>query len=282
MNTIIRMALFSVCASLLMTSGRMAAASITPIDDAQCQNMKDHGTMPDTNSDTPDSEKPPVGCNRLRNVHFQHIDFKGNTHTGILVVLDVIAESTQSIFDQLYAMRFPIAQAMPMEHFDGNDDHAMEANNTSAFNGRRIAGSTSWSKHAYGVAIDLNPLQNPVLYPGKNGTIIVKPLAATGTYINRLDARPGKAARPGMAEQVIDLFAQHGFIHWGGYWDSPMDIQHFEVGTVNFVRTLASKPLEQGKIIFEKYIEDYKQCIYGKKEEDKARDRAECINRISN
>lgn len=265
----------------LIVSVNISFAVITPVDDVQCRVMKEHKTMPDPGPDAPFSDRPPVGCDRLRNVTFRYIDFAERTQDGTVVVLDVLARNTESIFNALYAMRFPIARVTPMEGFDGDDDRAMEADNTSAFNGRRIAGSTSWSRHAYGAAIDLNPLQNPVLYPGKDGSVAVKPVAAAALYINRLDQRLGKEARPGMAEPVIDVFARNGFIRWGGYWDSPIDLQHFEIGTGAFVQRLVALSPAEGEKAFQQYVADYNQCIRKKGGKDRGRDRADCIEEMA-
>ena len=127
-------------------------ANVTPLSPSQCQAMIGKGVM---------STKAPVQCDRLRNVTFKHYTFDGKTATGKLVVLDAVAPHVERIFDELYQQGFPIAQAKPIEYYAGNDVKSMDANNTSAFNYRPIAGKSSLSLHAYGVAIDINPLQNP-------------------------------------------------------------------------------------------------------------------------
>jgi hypothetical protein len=115
----------------------------------------------------------------------------------------------------LHQRGFPLARAKPIEHYHGDDAASMQDNNTSAFNNRPIAGGGPPSLHAYGLAIDINPLQNPFVQPDQQGSARVSPPAATA-YLNRLAVRPGKPVRRGMAEDVTDLFAEYGFTVWGG------------------------------------------------------------------
>jgi hypothetical protein len=146
----------------------------------------------------------PVGCDRLQLVRFSYLGFDGATHEGgELVVLDAVADHVLAIFVALRSRAFPIASAKLMNHYRGSDDASMAANNTSAFNVRRVEGTNSISLHSYGVAIDLNPIQNPYIERGARGIQIDPP--AGKSYVRRQDQRPG------MAEAVIELFAHHGF-----------------------------------------------------------------------
>ena len=136
-------------------------------------------------------------------------DSTGATHDdGELVVLDAVADHVLAIFVALRNRGFPIASAKLMNHYRGSDDASMAANNTSAFNVRRVEGTNSISLHSYGVAIDLNPIQNPYVERGARGLEVDPP--AGKSYLRRQDQRPG------MAETVIDVFAHHGFAQWGG------------------------------------------------------------------
>lgn len=104
-----------------------------------------------------------------------------------------------------------------MREFRGDDSASMDANNSSAFNARPITGGGGWSKHAYGVAIDINPVQNPFLEFDSNGTITVKPSQSATSYVNRTRFRArDEIERRGMAEDVVELFAHHGFMIWEG------------------------------------------------------------------
>jgi hypothetical protein len=111
--------------------------------------------------------------------------------------------------------------------------------------------------HAYGLAIDINPLQNP--YAKRAGDKLVFSPPAGVRYANRLNDRPGKAPVPGLAESVIDVFANEGFLIWGGYWDDPIDYQHFQVSG-RLAEQLARLPQPQAQLLFEQYVGRYRDC----------------------
>ncbi|MDG5473993.1 M15 family metallopeptidase, partial [Jeotgalibacillus sp. ET6] len=69
-------------------------------------------------------------------------------------------------FSALFTQRFPIRSMRLVDDFGGDDDQSMAADNTSAFNCRPVAGSNHWSQHAYGRAVDVNPLENPYIHRG--------------------------------------------------------------------------------------------------------------------
>jgi D-alanyl-D-alanine carboxypeptidase len=184
------------------TAQRVNDDGVEGISPALCVDMKRRHVL---------NPGAPVGCERLSLVKFSYIGFDGEKHRdGQLVVLDALADHVFRIFEALRERQFPIARARLMNEFDGNDEASMDNNNTSSFNVRRIIGGGSISMHAYGAAIDLNPLQNP--YLKRSAELLSVSPKAGGDYLNR------KNFRPGMAEAVVDLFAQHGFSVWGGYW----------------------------------------------------------------
>jgi D-alanyl-D-alanine carboxypeptidase len=129
------------------------------------------------------------------------------------VVTQVVA-----VFRRLYGARFPIRRMVPVASYRGSDDRSMAADNTSGFNCRVVSGSTSWSMHAYGEAIDVNTVENPYVDRG-----VVKPPGA-GRYLDRSRVRPGMALAGGT---LVRSFAAAGW-SWGGVWSSP-DYQHFSV-----------------------------------------------------
>lgn len=216
---------------------------ISPMSKESCADMRLHKTL------RVDSA---VDCQRLALLQFDYFGFDGRLHDdGELVVLDAAADHVANIFDALLKMHFPIQQAKLLNHYDGDDDASMADNNTSAFNDRMVSGGTSISVHAYGLAIDLNPIQNPFLQR-QHGTLEVSPKAGEG-YLNRANVRPG------MAEAVVDLFAENGFSIWGGDWKNPIDYQHFQVGR-DLARRLAESSSANAKAIFEMQIEQYRRC----------------------
>ncbi len=223
-----------------------AAAGVAPLTPQQCARMQETKVL---------SAENPAPCARLAQVSFRYRDFQGKLHDdGRVVVLDAVAPQVQDIFDELLARGFPLQMAQPLEAYRGDDEASMRDNNTSAFNGRPMTGGGAWSKHAYGVAIDINPLQNP--YIGKNAAqdTVVLPPAANPDYVTR---KP----RPGMAEAVRDVFFRHGFLVWGGYWKQPIDYQHFEIGSRDFIKRLLDLPTAAARAEFRSYAEAYRACL---------------------
>ncbi|MEM9417030.1 MAG: M15 family metallopeptidase [Bacteroidota bacterium] len=174
-------------------------------------------------------EQSPVPRERLRLLTVQHVDFEGNTQTGQLVMLDVCAAEVLALFQALYKRRFPIARMRLMHYYNGNDIDSMTDNNTSGYNCRFINNSKKISLHAYGAAIDINPVQNPCVYIDREAATTTYEPASGIQYANRRLERLEKNYRKGMAEEVVEIFAQHGFYWWGGDWDTPLDYHHFQL-----------------------------------------------------
>ena len=162
----------------------------------------------------------PVGPERLRRITVNHIGFDGQTHQGDLVVAEELVSQVITIFEQLHLLRYPIEKIRTPNNYPGADDElSMQDNNTSAFNCRGIPGSDRWSQHAYGQAIDVNPLLNPYIGPGG----AVEPQNA-GEYVDRRRTDPGLLHD---GDPAVRVFTDLGW-RWGGYWRSPIDYQHFE------------------------------------------------------
>ena len=121
----------------------------------------------------------------LRYLRVLHYDYDGRTHQGELVCNKRIASKLLTIFRELYEARYPIQRITLADNYDGDDERQMRANNTSCFCYRAVSDTKHLSKHAYGLAIDVNPLYNPyVRYSKKDGHRIVEP--ATGVpYVDR-------------------------------------------------------------------------------------------------
>jgi hypothetical protein len=144
-----------------------------------------------------------------------------------------------------------------MNNFEGDDDASMRDNNSSAFNDRNLTGGDSLSLHAYGLAVDLNPVQNPFLAKSGDALKIAPPAGAE--YINRLSERPSKRARPGMAEAAVRTFADNGFLIWGGYWDDPIDYQHFQVSR-KLAERLAKLRSSEAAEVFNRVVQRFRTC----------------------
>lgn len=154
----------------------------------------------------------------LRYVRVLHTGFDGETHIGELVVNRAIAEDIVEIFQSLYEASYPIEKMLLVDEYGGDDELSMEDNNTSCFNFRAVSGTEHLSQHAYGLAIDVNPLYNP--YITASG---YEPYNA-GDYIDRTLDTPYKIDESDLCYQ---LFTQRGFT-WGGSWSSVKDYQHFQ------------------------------------------------------
>jgi D-alanyl-D-alanine carboxypeptidase len=158
----------------------------------------------------------PVPLRDLRLVTITHWGFDGRPRPGELVVHAAHAGGIRRVFAELFAAQFPIEQVRLVDEFGGDDDRSMAANNTSGFNCRPVRGSARWSQHAYGRAIDINPLQNP--YVTRGG---VHPPGGR-EYLRRDADRQGLITARG---PVATAFARIGW-RWGGAWSNP-DYQHF-------------------------------------------------------
>jgi len=239
------------CTCLIEGAGAdsISAGQIIPVSEKICSDMILHHVL---------IPKGPIGCERLRLIKFGYIGFDGQAHEdGEIVVLDAVADYVLQIFVELRKTSFPVAKAKLMNAYDGDDEASMADNNTSAFNVREIAGGGPISLHAYGLAIDLNPVQNP--YAKRSGAILTFSPKSGADYANRLNDRPGKPFRRGMAEAVINIFADNGFLIWGGYWDNPIDYQHFEVGRTLAEKLLRSSSAKAGEI-FARHVKRYRAC----------------------
>ncbi len=152
----------------------------------------------------------------------RHTGFDGKPHTGELVVNKRWAEDLVGVFRTLYEARWPIAQMRLVDDYGGDDDASMAANNTSAFNCRTVAGSSNWSAHAYGNAIDLNPVQNPYL----TGREARPPVAALLAHVHRGPLAEVPDGTIKADDVVVRAFAAIGW-SWGGAWSTDKDFQHF-------------------------------------------------------
>ena len=160
---------------------------------------------------------PSPRLHELRLLLIPYLDFGNKPQLGQLITAEDLASQVQAIFSELLANEFPIHSMRPMIDFNGDDGRSMAANNSSCFNSRRIINSERISIHSYGAAIDINPVQNPIIRDGQH-----RPEAG-GAYLDRTDLRPGMIV-PGC--KALEIFADAGWA-WGGDWDEPKDYHHF-------------------------------------------------------
>jgi len=160
----------------------------------------------------------PVGPVELRLLRADYWGFDKRVHRGELIVHRDHARRVLVVLGKLFKAGYPIERLKVVDAYRADDDRSMAANNTSGFNCRRVSGSSSWSEHAFGRAIDLNPLRNPYVTPGGR----VSPPAGR-PYANRARRAAGMIHANDL---VVRAFAAAGW-RWGGYWSGSRDYQHF-------------------------------------------------------
>ncbi len=172
---------------------------------------------------------PESGCTvpyeDLHYVGLLYRDFNGEEQTGELICNKAIAQDMVEIFYELYRNDYQIERVRLIDEYDGDDTASMADNNTSCFNYRVVDGTTNLSKHAYGLAIDINPFYNPyvVFHKGGTGNTYISP-AGSEIYADRSQEFPYKIDENDLCYR---LFTEHGFT-WGGNWNSSKDYQHFQ------------------------------------------------------
>lgn len=159
----------------------------------------------------------------LRYLHILHVGFDNNTHEGELIVNKRIAEDVLDIFKELYKAGYQIEKVRLIDEYNAQDELSMRDNNSSAFNFRYISYSTTLSKHAMGLAVDINTLYNPYIKQ-VDGRLNIEPANAV-QYVDRNRQFPHKIDHD---DQCYKLFTKYGF-EWGGDWEDSKDYQHFEI-----------------------------------------------------
>jgi poly-gamma-glutamate synthesis protein (capsule biosynthesis protein) len=167
---------------------------------------------------TPSSWRPgcPVPLEELRYLRVSYMDPAGSEMVGELVVHHDAAAVVAAVFEEMWDERFPITSMRLVDDFGGDDGASMAADNTSAFNCRSVTGGGRFSEHAYGRALDVNPVENPYVSGG-----VVQPAAGV-QYLDRGNIRPGMLVGGSV---VVAGFERRGWA-WGGRWSSPVDHQH--------------------------------------------------------
>jgi D-alanyl-D-alanine carboxypeptidase len=180
-----------------------------------------HSVSHVTAAQLPYSWRPgcPVAPAQLRRVRMTYWGFDGRAQVGALVVKASAVGDVVRVFRRLYVARFPIRRLRPIDAYHAVDERSLAADNTAGFNCRYVIGPgpKRWSSHAYGLAIDVNPVENPYLEGGR-----VHPRRGR-VYLDRKRVRPGMAVRGGV---LVRAFAAVGW-QWGGRWTGSPDYQHF-------------------------------------------------------
>ena len=157
----------------------------------------------------------PVGVADLAWIRLTFRGFDGARHTGELLVNRSVADDMVTVFQDLWDQRFPLEEMRVTRRDELDAPPTGDGNNTSAFVCRVTVGSTSYSQHAYGLAVDVNEFQNPYI----KGALLLPELA--GAYLDRGRVRPGM-----LTPAAIAAFGKVGW-EWGGNWNSLKDLHHF-------------------------------------------------------
>lgn len=172
---------------------------------------------------------PESGCTvpyeDLNYVGLKYIDFDGQEQTGELICNKAVAQDMAEIFYELYRNDYRLERVRLIDEYAGDDTASMADNNTSCFNYRVVDGTSNLSKHAYGLAIDVNPYYNPYVVFRRNsdGSDYISP-PGSEIYADRSQSFPYKIDENDLCYR---LFTEHGFT-WGGNWNSTKDYQHFQ------------------------------------------------------
>ena len=164
----------------------------------------------------PDTAK--ISLSQLRYLTLPYYDFDGKVQIGEMVCNKRIASDLLQIFRALFSEAYPICSIHLVDDFGASDEASMQANNTSCFNYRTIEGTKTLSRHAFGMAVDVNPLQNPCVRGNR-----IRPLTAS-EYVDRSKDFAHKIDETDFCKKT---FTSHGF-RWGGRWSRMKDYQHFE------------------------------------------------------
>ncbi len=161
-----------------------------------------------------------------------HRGFDTEIHVGEMIVNKAIESDVIEIFTELFKNDYQIEKMVLIDEYGADDNLSIDANNTSAFNYRLVTGGSSVSLHAWGVAIDINPIQNPYIWSDGAGGWLWEDRDAD-LYLDR-DAIDAKERHMINHDDLCyQLFTEHGFT-WGGDWQNPIDYQHFEKQVVSY------------------------------------------------
>lgn len=179
---------------------------------------------PQRSDSLPDTDPSPhITYDDLRYVHIWHYNLDGTPTEGELICNQSIAQDLVEIFYELYRSEYQLGQVRLIDEYNGDCLSSMEANNTFCFYYQMPQENPILSKHAYGLAIDINPLYNPCITYNADGTAGISPAAAE-PYADRILSFPYKIDENDLCYQ---LFKEHGFT-WGGSFNSHKDYQHFQ------------------------------------------------------
>ena len=208
------MIFFKTCIVVTFFSITLFANTINEIDESYAKTMQGLSYK----------EECPISLSDLRIVNIKYLGFDDDIHFGDLIVHKDVAVEVSKIFEELFAISYPIRKIFPIEKYNGDDFESIEDDNTSAFNCRKAERSNKYSKHSYGKAIDINPLENPYVY--KDGTTSHKDSIKYLTRVENNDSIENKAVLTS-SSKAVQIFKKYGW-KWGGDWKNIKDYQHYQ------------------------------------------------------
>jgi len=203
----------------LIKEGSAPIVKITAIPDGLAEKITNVSYRPEC-----------IDIKKLSLLTIIHWDFDGRLRVGQMIVNKKIAQECADIFTELFNDRYQIEKIKLIDEYNASDDDSMLDNNSSALCCRIKTGQENeenpiWSKHSYGTAIDINPVQNPYVKPEKD--LILPPNGED--YVDRTVVKKGMIIE---GDPCYTAFVKRGWI-WGGDWDPDdekgrVDWQHFE------------------------------------------------------
>lgn len=168
-------------------------------------------------------ENPNISLNDLVLVRAPYYGFDGTVHVGEMVIHHTLGEELLEIFKELCDKKFPIEKMKLIDEYDGDDDASMADNNSSAFCYRELTGGGELSSHAWGTAVDINPLYNPYVRKWEDDSALVLPPAGA-QYLDRTQEQKGMIL---VGDDCYQAFIKRGW-EWGGDWEEFSDYHHFQ------------------------------------------------------
>lgn len=160
----------------------------------------------------------PIPIKNLRYLNLSCYGFDNETYIGEMIVHKDVAEDVIAIFKELYVNKYPVEKMKLIDDYEADDNKSMKDNNSSSFCYRKIANSNTISMHGYGLAIDINPLQNPYVVK----KTVLPPEGKD--FVDRSKLKKGMIIKN---DVCYNAFINRGW-SWGGDWTTPKDYQHFE------------------------------------------------------
>lgn len=146
-------------------------------------------------------------------IQVPYLNFDNKESEGLIEVHKEVRDEVVKIFKEIKDINFPIFKIETIDNYNFSDEKSVIANNSSAYNFRFVSNSNKLSDHSIGLAIDINPKQNPWVHPNA---------------LNLFKYNPVEKGTIEKDSEIVEIFTKYGW-SWGGNWKNP-DYQHFYKG----------------------------------------------------